>query len=195
MGTPRLLITDRFQPNSASSRTPSATASSRVRNSRCQAAVPSALPYLASTLLGCPSLRAFLGRSPVRARMSGPAPRLLGTAGQLVGDRSRLKPGVIKQQAADQAEGVIASGARRQPCPPSPHHRRGELIQVTRRRLLAGQELREPPQLKPRPLRRVVGRPAVRRAPGGEQGRQRGLHRRGDRKLCEVVFPDAALAV
>src|SRR5208337_4708118 len=102
-----------------------------------------------------------------------PAPRLPGAAGQLVGHRSRLKPLVAKQQAADQAEGVITSGTRRQPCPPPPYHRRGELFQVTRRWLLAGQELREPPQLKPRLLRRPVGGPAVRRAPGGEQGRQR----------------------
>src|SRR6266542_2207513 len=215
MGTSRLLITDRFQPNSASSRTPSATASSRVRNSRRQATAPSALRYLATTLPGCPSLPqangvvvdALQGRPEPAAgsRRHLPelrltvglelAPRLPGAAGQLVGDRSRLKPLVAKQQAADQAEGVIPSGARGQPRPPPPHHRRGELFQVTRRGLLAGQELREPPQLKPRPLRRVVGGPAVRRAPGGEQRRQRRPHRRRDRKLREVVLPAPALAV
>ena len=37
--------------------------------------------------------------------------------------------------------------------------------------------------------------PAVRRAPGGEQRRQRGLHRSGDRERREVVLPDPALAV
>ena len=76
MGTSGWLITDRFQPNSAISRTPSATASSRVRNSRCQVTPPrpNALRYLATTLPGCPSLRAYLGRSPVRARMSSPSP-------------------------------------------------------------------------------------------------------------------------
>ena len=70
------MITDRFQPNSASSRTPSATASSRVRNSRCQVtALPSTPADTWPHVLLClPVLAWYLGRSPVRARMSSPSP-------------------------------------------------------------------------------------------------------------------------
>jgi hypothetical protein len=61
--------------------------------------LPQAQGVVVDALQGSPEPAAGGCRNPVEFRLAvrlGPAARLPGTAGQLVGDRTRLKPGVIK---------------------------------------------------------------------------------------------------
>jgi hypothetical protein len=67
-------ITDRFHPYSAINRTPSAAASSCVRNSRCQVTEPFARPNALRYLVLIAFVPLYLGRDPVRARTSSPSP-------------------------------------------------------------------------------------------------------------------------